>query len=87
MHVLAKAPNPSGFTVGMLFFSWLSAMFHLHVMRSGAMLVGNEGRSFLSDLKAVPALVVSFVCAPFARVAAVAKGGVSAVEWEAGAAD
>ena len=86
VHILAKAPNPSGFTVGMLFFSWLSAMFHLHVMESGTMLMGNEGRSFLSDLKAIPGLVVSFVCAPFLWVATVAKG-VSRVEWETGAAD
>jgi len=87
VHILAKAPNPTGFTLGMLFFSWLSAMFHLHVMQSGTMLMGTSGRSFASDLKAIPGLVVSFVCAPFVWIATVAKGGVSTVEWESSAAD
>ena len=86
VHILAKAPNPTGFTFGMLFFSWLSAMFHLHMMQNGTMLMGNEGRSFLSDLKTIPRLVISFVCAPFVWVVTVAKG-VSRVEWETGAAD
>ncbi len=92
VHIAARAPNPRGFTIGMLAFSLLSAAFHLHLMESGAMLMGSEGKSFLSDLKALPRLVVSFVCVPFTWAAQAARGLLSLgkwpqAEWEPGPAE
>ena len=39
----------------------LSAAFNLYIMRRGTLLVGEEGRSFASDLSALPKLIVLFV--------------------------
>jgi hypothetical protein len=89
VHLAAKSPNPHGFTAGMLVYSLISAAFHLHVMESGTMLVGQDGCSFASDLKAVPGLVVSFVRAParWLAAAAAAPGTLPEAEWEAGVAE
>jgi hypothetical protein len=87
VHLAARVPNSKSVTVSVLVYSLISAAFHLHLMESGAMLVGEQGRSFLSDLKSIPRMVLSFVCAPAIWVASMAKGGIAEAEWEAGAAD
>ena len=86
-HLAAQAPNPKSVTLSVLLYSLVTAAFHLHMMESGAMLVGEEGRSFLADLKSIPRMVLSFVCAPAIWIASMAKSGIAEAEWEAGAAD
>jgi hypothetical protein len=60
----AGTPNMKATSVGMVFWGLLSAAFHLHLMRNGAMLVGEGERSFSSDLRRIPRLVFTFVAAP-----------------------
>ncbi len=60
----AHTPGLATATIGMVGWGLLSASFHLHLMRNGAMLVGAEGRSFGNDLKRIPRLVGTFVASP-----------------------
>ena len=39
----------------------LSALFHLFVMRRGALLIGQEGKTFAEDLWSLPGLALAFV--------------------------
>lgn len=64
VHAAAGTPNLKTATISILSFGLISAMFHLHVMRKGAMLVGSKSRPFSDDLKRMPALVASFLAAP-----------------------
>jgi hypothetical protein len=60
----AHTPGLKTATIGMVCWALLSASFHLHLMRNGAMLVGEEARSFGNDLKRIPWLVGTFCAAP-----------------------
>jgi hypothetical protein len=73
MHVAAGTPNLRTATISVLSFGLLSALFHLHVMRKGAMLVGSESRPFSDDLKRMPSLVVSFIAVPVLAIMEVAR--------------
>ncbi|AXC11416.1 hypothetical protein ACPOL_2084 [Acidisarcina polymorpha] len=86
-HLAAATPNPSKVTIGVLIFSLISAAFHLHMMNSGAMLAGKNEQSFLEDLKAVPALTISFVCAPLRWATQLLSAVPRAVDWEPESAD
>ena len=60
----AHTPGLKTATIGMVCWGLLSASFHLHLMRNGAMLVGCEGRSFGNDLKRIPWLVGTYCATP-----------------------
>jgi hypothetical protein len=60
----AGTPNLKAVSLGMVFWGLLSAAFHLHLMRNGAMLVGKGEGSFANDLRRIPRLVGSFVATP-----------------------
>jgi hypothetical protein len=64
VHSMAGTANVRIATIGTLIFSLVSAMFHLHVMQNGAMLVGKQGHSFASDMKQMPRLVATFFANP-----------------------
>ena len=58
-------------------FTVVSATFHWHMIRNGALLVGDEAASFGSDLKRIPGLIGSYFASPALWVwkAALAAGG------------
>jgi hypothetical protein len=67
-------------------FTFLSALFHLHVMRRGTFLTGHRGRSLFDDFRRMPRLIAVFVLSPFtflssraARLAAVLVADAEAV--------
>ena len=60
---------PARATVALCVFTLLSALFHLHAMRSGAFLTGNAGRTLADDLRSAPRLVLDFVLWPAAALA------------------
>ncbi len=64
VHAIAGTPNLKTAIISILSFGLISAMFHLHIMRKGAMLVGSKGRPFSDDLKRMPSFVISFLAAP-----------------------
>jgi hypothetical protein len=43
-----------------LVFTVVSATFHWHIIRNGALLVGEESHSLLTDLKRIPRLTLSY---------------------------
>jgi hypothetical protein len=67
-HRAAGAPAPPKATIAVLFYATLSALFHLYVMRRGAFLTGNEGRSLRNDLGRVPRLIGGFVLYPLTLI-------------------
>jgi hypothetical protein len=68
-HHMMGAPVPARATAAVCFYATLSALFHLHVMRSGAFLTG-QGQSLLNDFRRMPRLIATFVTKPVAFVSA-----------------
>jgi len=68
IHGLLDHVNAHALGVSALVFTLTSAMFHWHVMQNGAMLVGEQSRSLLSDIKQLPGLMLSFVATPVSRL-------------------
>jgi len=69
-HRAVGASAPGRATLAVCVFAGISALFHLHVMRSGAFLTGGRGRSLLDDFRRMPRLVAGFVAAPVVLLAA-----------------
>jgi hypothetical protein len=65
------------------FFSVLSALFHLHVMRNGGFLTG-QGCSLLDDFRRVPRFIAGFVLRPVDFFTARISRPARTVEPEAG---
>lgn len=71
-YLLQKAagtPHMQAASLGMVGWGLLSALFHLHLMRHGSMLVGEGAGTLRSDLRRMPRLVVLFVAAPVMALA------------------
>src|SRR5271157_1880031 len=64
LHLWLDDGNMRALGIGALIAILVSAMFHWHVMQNGAMLVGNDSRSFGEDMKQMPRLVATFVWDP-----------------------
>jgi hypothetical protein len=64
LHLWLDHGNMRALGISALIFTLVSAMFHWHVMQNGAMVVGEQSRSFWSDMKRMPWLVASFVMIP-----------------------
>lgn len=47
-----------------LIFTVVSATFHWHMIRNGALLVGEESHTLATDLKRIPRLTISYFTAP-----------------------
>lgn len=65
VHRIAGALVPQRAMVSVCLFAGISALFHLHVMRCGALLTGSNGRSLADDIRRMPMLVAGFVSKPF----------------------
>jgi hypothetical protein len=68
LHLWLDRGNMRALGIGALVGTVISAMFHWHVMQNGAMLVGEESRSFLDDMKQMPRLIATFVWNPIGAV-------------------
>jgi hypothetical protein len=68
-HRAAGAAAPWNATAAVCAFAIVSALFHLHVMRSGAFLTGHRGLAFIEDFRRIPRLALSFVAKPVVFVA------------------
>jgi hypothetical protein len=75
LHLWLDYGNMRALGIGALIVTLVSAMFHWHVMKNGAMLVGENSRSFAEDMKQMPRLVVSFVWEPIRAVISRARTG------------
>jgi hypothetical protein len=54
--------------IAALIFTLVSASFHWHLIRNGALLVGEDSGSLTADLRSIPRLTVSYCTAPVAWV-------------------
>ena len=63
--------------VAALVFTLVSATFHWHMIRNGALLVGDEAHPLATDLRRIPRLMVSYCAAPAGWVSSLAamRGG------------
>jgi len=64
-HYLTRTPNLSAGVLLSLAVTVVSSAFNWYSMRRGTLLVGPGGRSFSSDLAALPMLIARFVAQPF----------------------
>ncbi len=71
--------------VAALVFTFISATFHWHMIRNGALLVGEEAHTLATDLRRIPRLIVSYFKAPAAWVSSnfAVRGGEAAAALEA----
>jgi hypothetical protein len=74
LHTLRGTPNLRNSITASVAFSILSVLFNLHIMRAGAMIIGNEGRSFSDDMKRMPGLILSFLLYVPARLVELVTG-------------
>lgn len=58
--------GPKTMQLGMLgiIFTLVSATFHWHLIRNGALLVGDESSSLAADLKSIPRLAMTYCATP-----------------------
>jgi hypothetical protein len=61
-HRMARTPELGTSIQGSVAMSVLSTSFSLFAMRRGVMIVGRGSRSFGSDLRHLPRLVLEFIC-------------------------
>ncbi len=68
--------------IAALVFTLVSATFHWHMIRNGALLVGEEAHTLATDLRRIPRLMVSYFKAPVVWLSAViaVRGGTTALE-------
>ncbi len=64
LHLWLDSGNMRSLGIAAIATTVVSAMFHWHVMQSGAMRVGTESRSFLHDMRQMPRLAITFVAGP-----------------------
>ena len=81
-HRAAGEPAPPRAIVAVSVFAAFSALFHLFIMRRGALLTGC-GRSLFDDMRRMPRLVASFLVAPVALIVPLPMRSESAAESEA----
>lgn len=69
LHLWLDRGSMAALGVGALAATLISAMFHWHLLRNGAMRVGVESGAFLDDMRRLPRLAISFVCNPILLLA------------------
>lgn len=63
-HRAAHAAAPGKAIVAVCVFSTISANFHLRVMRRGAFITGDAGRTLVDDFRRMPRLIAEFILRP-----------------------
>lgn len=67
-HRAVGPAAPARAIIASCVFSFVSALFHLHVMRRGVFLTGDAGRTLADDFRRIPRLVLGFVLLPYELV-------------------
>jgi hypothetical protein len=65
VHRAVSAAVPPKATLAVSAFALVSALFHLYMMRRGAFLTGDAGRSLRDDFRRMPLLAAGFALRPF----------------------
>jgi len=64
LHFWLDGSNTRQLGVAAMIYTVVSATFHWHMIRNGALLVGEEAHSFKTDLKRIPLLVGTYFAGP-----------------------
>lgn len=64
LHLWLDGPDTLQLGTAGVIFTLISATFHWHLIRNGALLVGEDSGSLATDLKSIPRLTVSYCTAP-----------------------
>ncbi|MGA7885616.1 MAG: hypothetical protein WCA44_07730 [Acidobacteriaceae bacterium] len=72
--------------VAALVFTVVANTLHWHMIRNGALLVGDEAHSFGADLKRIPSLMGTYCAAPVLWIGRIAGSAMRRPEAEEGAA-
>jgi len=81
-HRFVGAPVPARALVAVTIFTFVSALFHLYIMRRGVFLSG-QGRSLGDDFRRIPRLIAAFVAAPVTLAMSLASRSGTGAESEA----
>jgi hypothetical protein len=64
LHLWLDSGNMRVLGLAALIGTVISSMFHWHIMRNGAMLIGDSSHSLVDDLRQMPRLAVTFITDP-----------------------
>ena len=81
-HRAAHAAAPGKAIVAVSIFAMISAIFHLHVMRRGAFITGDAGRTLADDFRRMPRLIAEFLLRPIAILGGFATRSARTAESE-----
>jgi len=84
-HRITGAAASGSATVTVSIFTFVSALFHLYVMRSGVFITGS-GRSLADDFRCIPRLIAGIILSPVAFLAAFTSRPVEAKQIQTGSA-
>ena len=74
VHFLRHTPNLALSLISSVSFTVLSTLFHLYVMKRGALIVGSGAKSLAEDMSLMPRLVFGFIVAgPLAAIRSVQR--------------
>jgi hypothetical protein len=82
-HRAVGPAAPARAIVAACIFGFVSALFHLHVMRRGVFLTGDAGRTLADDFRRIPRLVLGLVLLPYDLFAGIAARLTRPAESEA----
>jgi hypothetical protein len=86
LHFWLDGPNTCRLGVVALVFTVVSATLHWHMIRNGALLVGDDAHSFAADLKRLPRLMGTYIASPVLWIGRIAGAAIRRAEAEEGAA-
>jgi len=66
LHFWLDGPDTRRLGVAGVVFTVVSATMHWHMIRNGALLVGDEAHTLMADLKLIPKLIVTYFAGPVA---------------------
>jgi hypothetical protein len=87
LHLWLDGRNTRQLGVAGLIFTIVSATFHWHMIRNGALLVGDEAHSLATDLKRIPRLMGTYFAAPVVWMGRAASAAVRREEVFAATAE
>jgi len=85
VHRAVGAVAPPKATLAVCVFAAISALFHLHVMRRGAFLTGDCGRTLVDDFRRMPGLIAGFALKPVTVSRSLAARTLRVLQGEAAA--
>jgi hypothetical protein len=85
LHFWLDGRNTCRLGAAALVFTVVSSTMHWHMIRNGALLVGEDAHSFATDLRRIPRLVGTYCASPVLWIGRIASGAIRRMQAEEGA--